>query len=343
MKILIVGSSKPYALEKSYTKHFKELSVDVEIFNAHDLFLDYYEKSLLNKICFRFSLSNIIRKINHLLLDKITKDKYDVIWVFKGMEIFPKTLERLKKHCGLLACYNPDHPFQFHGRGSGNKYVKNSIEIYDVYGTYSLEIEEELKKKYNVKTMVLPFGYEKKEISLPNEDNEINRICFIGFADRQRADAIKLLLDDEIPVDVYGNNWNKYLNTYKNSLLKVHGPVFNDDYIKTAIKYKVQLNLLRPQNKNSHNMRTFEMPGLACIMLAPDSEEHQKLFTESTEAFFYQSSEEMIQKTRQILDLPYSSALTIRQAALQRSISSGYSYKSRTKQVLAIFNNLINE
>ena len=95
MKILIVGSQKTWAIEKFYIKELS-ISNDVDIFEAHGMFLDYYHKNIFHKLLYRLNISSILRKINRDLLNQCLKTHYDLIWVFKGMEIFPKTLKKLK-------------------------------------------------------------------------------------------------------------------------------------------------------------------------------------------------------------------------------------------------------
>jgi len=136
MKVLVSGAGKAPAIERYYIKHLNELGVETELFAAQDIFFQQYGKSLVNKILFKAGLSTIYREINDLFREKVKQASPDIIWVFKGMEIFPETLRWAKKEGIKLVNYNADNPFIFSGKGSGNKNVTGSIGLYDLHMTY---------------------------------------------------------------------------------------------------------------------------------------------------------------------------------------------------------------
>ena len=342
MNILIVGSNKIWAFENHYIKHLKSLCADVSSFPAHDIFYEYYYKNIFKKIIFRSGLSNIYKKINSLLIENVSKYKYDIVWIFKGMEIFPQTIEQIKRTGCKVVNFNPDHPFDFTFRGSGNKNVLNSISKYDLHLCYSIPVMERIKKEFKIPALWLPFGYEETEITLPDENSEIKRVCFIGNPDKHRAGMIKKLASAKTPIAVYGNNWKEWIKPNTKYNIKYHDAIYKDNFNKTAPLYRIQLNFFRPQNKDSHNMRTFEMPGLGCIMLAPDSNEHHILFKENEEAFFYKNFDDMLFQVKKIMKLDFDEAYKIRQNAIQRCQTSGYNYKTRAKDVTLYFKNIRN-
>jgi spore maturation protein CgeB len=157
------------------------------------------------------------------------------------------------------------------------------------------------------------------------------RLCFLGNPDEQRATFLEGLAARDIPVDVYGRDWDKWL---RNPLIRIFPAVYGVDMWKTLRRYRIQLNLMRIHNLDSHNMRTFEVPGIGGIMLAPDTREHRIFFEAGKEVFLYKDLEAAATQARNILQLPAAGAAQIRQQARQRSLDSGYSYKDRTIQAL---------
>src|SRR4028119_2383509 len=93
LKILIVGSDKVFAIENFYIKYLREAGVHTEVFTAYNVFFNYYHKHIINKIIFKLGLSSIFRKINAQFKEVVQKSPPDVIWIFKGMEIFPESLK----------------------------------------------------------------------------------------------------------------------------------------------------------------------------------------------------------------------------------------------------------
>lgn len=333
-KILIIGSASDYAIESFYIAHFKDFDLSVETFFAQNLFLEYYHKNILNKILYRIGFSNILTKINSELIHFFNTVKPDIVVVFKGMEVKATTLAYFKKEGVKLINYNPDHPFIFHGKGSGNKNVKKGIKLYDLYATYSKSIKEQIENIYKVKSFWLPFGYELDEENYINYKNEIeiNEVCFVGNPDKQRALFINKLVADKIPVNVYGNDWNKWVKP--SSDLKIFKPVYHDELWKTIRKYRIQLNLFRPHNVGSHNMRSFEVPAVGGIMLAPKTDEHMFFFDENTEAFYFKDLNDCTKKIKDILSMEKDEVNKIRLNARNRCLISNYSYKHRAAQLM---------
>jgi hypothetical protein len=97
MKILLIGSDYIWSIERIYQREIKELGNCVELIAVQNMFYDYYYKSLFHKFIYRIGLSSILNKINEILLSKVENNRYDLIWIFKGMEVFPETLNALKK------------------------------------------------------------------------------------------------------------------------------------------------------------------------------------------------------------------------------------------------------
>ena len=230
MRILIIGSQEIWAIENLYNKYLNQNGAESEIYPIHDLFYDFYYKNIFNKLLFRINPSFIYGKLNDDLLKFILLHSFDIVWVFKGMEIYPTTLKAIRDNGIKLVNYNPDHPFYFSGKGSGNANVLNSIACYDLHFCYHNQVMQRIKGEYGIPCHYLPFGYEPVNINFPVESEELLKACFIGNPDNIRANYIQALIDHGIPVDVYGNEWDKYLKLADNT------GVFPAIYIKQSKK-----------------------------------------------------------------------------------------------------------
>lgn len=342
MRILIIGSEKIWACENYYIKHLREQGASVESFPAHDLFYDYYYKLLLNKVFFRLGLSYIFQKINRNLMKFLAKKKFDVIWIFKGMELFPETLKEMKKSGAKLVNFNPDHPFIHSFSGSGNKNVLGSIQEYDMHLCYNLSVKERLEQEFKIPAAWLPFGFENVGVKYPTEEEETKRACFVGNPDKKRVTILTELAEKGIPLSLYGNDWENWITIAPHYDIKIYNAIYKEEFNKILYPYRLHLNIFREHNYNSHNMRSFEIPGLGGILLAPESKENNFFFKDKKEMIFYRDLSQMVILAKEILQLPYEMALEIRKGAYSRSIKSGYAYESRTKQVLTHFQKLVN-
>lgn len=336
---MIVGSDKVYAIENFYVKYMTETGAELSLFSAQTMFYDYYQKSTVNKLFFKAGLSGILIKINRLFREAVIKYQPDVIWVFKGMEIFPESLVWAKQRGIKLVNYNPDNPFIFTGKGSGNKYVVDAIPLYDLHFTYNLHIEQQLQAQYNAKTAYLPFGYDLSDALFEEcaAQPELVKVCFLGNPDHQRAAFINQLAAAGIALDLYGNSWEKFV---QHRGITIFPPVYGDELWKVLRKYRIQLNMMRVHNEDSHNMRTFEVPGVGGIMVAPDTSEHRTFFNNGKEAFLYNGGEDCAAVMSAILALPVAAADEIRKNARTVSLQKGYDYKNRAAQALSVIKNL---
>ncbi len=339
MKILVVGSDKIFAIENFYVRYLRGLGNDVVHFPSVSMFYDFHQKNVVNKIFFKLGFSGIYQSINKKLKQVVKRERPDVIWVFKGLEIFPDTLRWIKGQGIPLANFNGDNPFLFSGRGSGNQNITNSLGLYDLHFTYNLAIEAELRRR-GYRTAILPFGFDLDDqvYERCTQEPEIIRVCFLGNPDKDRSAFIMRLAEKNIPMTVFGNHWSSFVH---HPGIEIHPPVYGEAQWRALRRYRVQLNLMRPHNPDSHNMRTFEVPGVGGIMLAPRTREHLQFFEDGREAFFFSDITECIQRALDILAFTTPEALKVREAARTRSLESGYRYEDRARSVDSILKSLI--
>jgi spore maturation protein CgeB len=334
MRILLVGALSEYAIERYYLRYFNERPGTIaEIFVAQNLFLEFYSKNAWNKIFFRLGLKRIYDRINEGLKTKICSFQPDVLFVFKGMEILPSTLKWARNKNIKIVNYNPDNPFLFSGRGSGNINVTQSISLFDLHFSYDDDILTRIQRDYDIAAYKLPFGFDvaEKTYNACVAETEIVRLCFLGNPDRKRAQFLRELAEAGIKLDVYGSNWERFL-VHKN--IQAFNSVYGDQFWKTLRRYRVQLNLMRPHNPNSHNMRSFEVPGIGGILLAPDTKDHRQFFKAEDEIFLFMDIQSCIEQVKRLLALSSQDAEGIRRKARDRAIHSGYDYRSRAAQAL---------
>jgi spore maturation protein CgeB len=340
MRLLIVGSDNEYAIENFYVKYLREAGVEVFHFPAQTIFHKYYQQGLVNKVLFRAGLSTILKKINGEFKVVVHDFSPDIIWIFKGMEIFPDSLKWARARGIKLANYNGDSPFIFSGRGSGNKNVTASIGLYDLFLTYSSVDRNTMESKFKVQSEILPFGFDVSDnvYNISIEAEEIKKVCFVGNPDSMRANFIKELANKGVASDVYGSSWNNFINHPKVSIFE---PVKHNEFWKTLRKYRIQLNLMRPHNPTTHNMRTFECGGIGAIQLAPNTWDHRRCFKNEEEIFLFENIEECMERIEYLINMGKEESAQVRENVRRRSVQDGYSYQCRSMQALSHLNKLL--
>ena len=110
--------------------------------------------------------------------------------------------------------------------------------------------------------LVIPFAWDP-EIMRPTAGHGVaaGRIVFIGTGTRKRSALLQSLA--HLRPMVFGNRWPKIEG------VDIRPPVYGIKFCKIVGEAKWNLNLLRPQNARSHNMRTFELVGAGGAQVAP--------------------------------------------------------------------------
>jgi spore maturation protein CgeB len=333
VRLMIVGSDEVDAIENYYVKYLRREGVDLLSFPAHTLFDQYYYAGLRNKLAFKLGLSRVYQRLNRQFRTLVEEYRPRVIWVFKGMEIFPESLKWARTKGITLVNYNPDNPFVFTGRGSGNSNIVRSIGLFDLHFTYNLDIRKKLEEQFHARTALLPFGFDVEPATFEEcaLQKEVRKVCFLGNPDKQRVLFINALAEEGIEMDVYGGHWANWLD---HPNIRIFAPVYGREMWEILRRYRVQLNLMRVHNEDSHNMRTFEVPAIGGIMLAPDTTEHRIFFKDGDEVFLYKGVKDCAARARRLLEMSPKAAVEIRERARRRSLESGYSYEERTRQFL---------
>ena len=341
MKLLIVGSDSPYAIERYFVKYLREMGVEINHFPSADIIFNYHSKNFFNKILFRTKIKTRYGMVNKKLLMIAYSFKPDIIWIFKGMEIYPETL-KLLNHDFKLANYNPDHPFLITSRGSGNKNVRDSVGLYHLHFCYHNELLKHIENEFKIHSVFLPFAYDGSDIVYrdPSGLAEIKRICFQANPDAYRVKIVQMFTEAGMEIDVYGVGWDK-TGLNKNKRVRIFEIATRSVFWKLNQQYRVQLNLFRQYNMGSHNMRTFEIPAVGGIQLAPYSEEQAMFFKDGKEIFFFRDDKEMLNKAMEILAYSDNEARKIRDAARSRSLRSAYTFEDRSQIVYNAFKEMI--
>lgn len=337
---MIVGADDGFAIENFYARYLAADGWEVIRYAAPAVFHTYYKKNLLNKILFNAGISGIYNRINKELIELVGESKPDVVWFFKGMETYPETLKLIKSQNIFLVNYNPDNPFVFTGKGSGNSNITNSVVLYDLHFTYNVDIQNQLEARSPGKVRYLPFGFDLSQADYQKCENEqeVIKTCFVGNPDIKRGVFINALGDAGVQIDVYGNNWQSFITS---PAVTIFPEVRAIEFWKTLRRYRVQLNLVRIHSEDSHNMRTFEVPGAGGIMLAKDTTEHRDFFENKKEIWLYQDVASCKTAILELLNLDAERAAIIRKAARDRSLKSGYQYKDRAAQVSIILKQFV--
>ncbi|MDU1687536.1 MAG: glycosyltransferase, partial [Clostridium perfringens] len=279
---------------------------------------------------------------NKKIINFIKLNKYDIIWIDKGVTIKSRTLKKIRKFNpeAKIVSYSPDNMALRHNQSQN---YLNCIPLYDYHITTKSYIIDDMKKLGAKNIMFVCKSYESK-FHYPREitnDDLLRLGCDVGFVgawEKERMESILYLTRNGIKVRVFGNKkWKMCENDNPNLIIEDHG-LFDEDYSKSFRCFKISLCFLRKMNFDQQTARTMEIPASGGFMLGERTKEHMMLFEEGKEAEFFDSNEELLEKCRYYLEYEEERKKII-EGGLRRCKESGY---SNVETIRKILNNIMS-
>lgn len=327
--LLIVGSQREGALESAYGRALHRLGVrTVEHFDVSDSSSFLRQNRIVNRLTQRLQYEMAGKK----LLSSLQLKEYDAIIVFKGMHFTPAWLKRCREISSSATWINvnPDDPFNLNSRGSTNENVRSSIGCYDIYATWAKHLIPSIQQQGCATAFFLPFAHDADNHypadSAPHSNGDY--IAFVGSWDREREEILSELSD--LPIKIHGYGWDRIASRSplrdKVRSRNIYGKELRQ-FISSA---KASINILRPQNHGSHNMRTFEIPAMRGLMVTTFSEEQDSFFPDGRASLMFSNAQELRQKLKLILESGYNVG-EMKEAAF--GLSRGQSYDDRARML----------
>jgi spore maturation protein CgeB len=339
LKILIVGSCKYKIYEKAIGNGLKNLDNKVEYF----CWKNFFDNSFFSKLQNKFLVGTILEKINKSLINKIKEIKPDLVFIYRGTHIYPKTIKKIKQYGCKVFGYNNDDPFS-------NKYrlidfrlwslYKKSILYYDWIFSYRKKNIDDYKNLGYNNISLLRSYYIKEDNYYISNIKKFFDIIFIGHWENDKRDeVIKYLIDNNINIKLFGTEWekSKYYDFFIEKMGKIF-PIYEKDYNLTINKAKVALVFLSKLNNDSYTRRCFEIPATKTMMLSEYTDDlANNLFEENKEVVYFRNKEELLEKIKFYLQ-DENLIKEIGQNGYKRLIKDGHEVTNRCKKILKVYN-----
>lgn len=242
---------------------------------------------------------------NKRIKELIDKNKYDIVWIDKGVTIRPDTLKYIKMkqpRCFIIS-YSPDNMALRHNQSQN---FFKCIPLYDCHITCKSYILDDMKRLgarniYFVNESYSPEFHYPRKLSQNDDERLGGDVGFVGVWEKERCDSILYLADHGIKVRVWGGGkWRRYKNYSVNLKIEDFG-LYSEDYPKSFQAFKISLCFLRKMNFDQQTSRSVEIPACGGFMLAERTQEHLAMFEEGKEAAFFSSNEELLAKCQYYL------------------------------------------
>lgn len=288
MKVAIIGSFWFGSLEESYAYAFEQLGHTVARIDFEEEYRTVLpiQNKLVEKGGRTWWARIATLKTASLAIDA----RPDVILIIKGKLFDPVGIRELKKRLPKTKVinFNPDSPWE---QANSSKQLSQSIPLYDIHFTWNRSLIQQFKNAGAANCYYLPFAYDPR-LHFPVEplpDNREYDLSFIGTYAPEREQLLTQL--NGLNISVWGNGWEKATQLSKYKIMG--NAIYGKDAVCEMNKGICSLNILRPQNEGSHNMRTFEIPATKNILLTTRSEEQSEFYIEAVDFFSYDSIEDI--------------------------------------------------
>jgi spore maturation protein CgeB len=352
MKILIVSDWMGLMHAQAYYDSFSELGHEVykfswkEYFCSHTSDLSVLNNSLFNRVQNKFIIGPKIYKINNDLMSLCNSIKPDLIFIYRGTHIFPRTIRSIKNNltCKVFGFHNDD-PFSKFLPKYMWRYFWQSLKEYDHifayrpkniqdYNDHGFDNVSILRSSY-----IKKYNYQNLNCSYENSHD----VVFIGhFEDDGRDALLKKILESGVNLKIFGPEWHKSkLYKYFVSRVGEIRPLLHD-YNTTLSCSKIALVFLSKINNDSYTRRCFEIPATKTMMISEYSDDMAtNLFIEGESAEYFRSDKELINKIKFYL-LHKQERDLMADNAWSALLKGRHEIHNRAEEIITIFNSIKN-
>jgi spore maturation protein CgeB len=300
-RILVIGTTDEGALAESYARAFERLGMEVVRFDSEQAIMRA-SRVTGNRILRRALRSVLWNTVNREVAEVAQHIRPAFIFAVKCPFLHPETVEQIRKSLGVpFVNHYPDHPY-IGIRWDPREPSALRRDLIEVLRQYSLvfmwerSLVERLRRD-GVEAKYLTFAVDP-ELFRPQPggeglDCEIcgwrHEVVFVGTRTRARRHEMNRIVRHQVAI--WGNGWSGRRGSTPGQ--RIHAPVYAAALAKIYGAAPVSLNVLNAENLGGPNMRTFEVPGSAGVMLARYSDAQAEFFPENEAAAYYRSPEEI--------------------------------------------------
>ena len=283
-------------------------------------------------LAWRLKIGPVLRSLNDYVLRCLPKRCFDLVWIDKGVFLWPSTVRQLRACARKLVYYTPDTSFL----RNRSTFFEKTISLYDlVVTTKSLEVQE-FQRRMDLNRLLLVTQTYDRSLHYPRcEFEEKNHeAILIGLCEPSRERLVRNLLDADIPVRVGGHGWERFTRRCGPNLPLVYlGPeVFGEAYAESISHASVGLGMLTHRFPELHTTRTFEIPACGTALATPATADTERFF-QSDEVIFFEDPTELVAKI-QMLWRNVGELQRISAAGYQRVKSGGFDNDTLVVRVL---------
>jgi spore maturation protein CgeB len=293
MRVLILGEDAPGGLMASYTRGFTDCGADVRTFCLARAYRRA-APAIRTRVLRRLAEPLLLRAFNDQVALDAGATETDLIVVIKGHRLSPATVDAIRESTGALVVnFYPDDPFSSE-RSNRLAYGPNVLATYDACFTFARHLMPAYERAGAETVHYLPFARDPElhapvaEPSPPAFD-----VVFVGNLDEDRVRFLDALAA-EYRVAIFGERTAATVSRSRALARATFGPAaYGADLARALASGAISINVMRPQNAQSHNMRSFESPACGAFTLSQRTPELIELFAEGEEIACFESVDDL--------------------------------------------------
>jgi spore maturation protein CgeB len=301
MRILILGEDAPGGLMQSYTRGFSEIGAVVRTYclaKAYRKVLPAIRTRALRRV----AEPVLLAKFNDRVVADLADAEADLVLVLKGHRLRPETVDTLRDAVDApIVNFYPDDPFSAE-RSNRLAFGVAVLAAYDACFTFARHLAPAYERAGTRATYYLPFARDPV-LHGPVTTSTAHDfdVVFVGNLDDERIRCLDALATRH-RVGVFGERTSAVVPKGTALAGAVFGPAaYGSALAHTLARATISLNVMRPQNARSHNMRSFESPACGAFTLSQRTDELRELFVEGEEVACFGTIEEMWDQARRWL------------------------------------------
>ena len=280
MRVLILGEDAPGGLMGSYERGFAELGIatrTVCLARAYESALPSIRSRALRRVAEPVLLSTF----NENVVGSLTGVEVDLVLVIKGHRLSATTVDRIRESTGALVVnFYPDDPFSDE-RSNRLAYGPNVLAAYDACFTFARHLMPGYERAGAAQVHYLPFARDPAlHAPIASDTAPVFDVVFVGNLDADRVRFLDALARD-YRVGVFGERTATAVPRGSALARATFAPAaYGNDLARALACGAISLNVMRPQNSRSHNMRSFESLACGAFTISQRTPELTELFVE---------------------------------------------------------------
>jgi len=295
--VLVVGYDSLDSMTPCRKEAFKLLGYNVIFLDTKDHHYYKYDiKGIIRRISLRLNLPIDLLNVNRKIKCIVKKHSFDLIWIEKGLDIYPSTIKLIKKNTkSIVINYNPDNAW---ARSLGWRWYKLCFNLYDYHASPRQETIDLAKKNFNINIIKYEYSYCEKYHVIDKKKNFIkfnkqfkSDISFFGSWEKDRCEYINSI-DEKYNLGIWGQSWSGKIS----SKLNRNEWLRSTDLPILVNSSQINLCFFNKSNNDLLTDRPFIITAAGGFLLSERTEVIKKYFIEGKEAEFFSSKEEMNDK-----------------------------------------------